>query len=87
MLFVERLFQPLCGWVKGYQPTTLRDAVGKTRDMQDVVPRSKFPTKPSFPQRNKEAKPIQKEYTEKSQPNHPSLKGTRSLNLLPTTCG
>lgn len=53
--------EPLRGWVKDYQPATLRDAVNRARDMQDVVHKRRFPPKPSFPQRSKEVKPYQKE--------------------------
>lgn len=61
MLFVEGPSEPLCGWVKDYQPATLHDAVNRARDMQDVICKSRFPPKPSFPQRSKEVKPYQKE--------------------------
>jgi len=33
MLFVEALAEPLRGWVKDYKPTTLQDAIGRTRDL------------------------------------------------------
>jgi hypothetical protein len=33
--------------------------------MQDDVPKNKFPPKPTFPQKNKEAKPFQKDWVEK----------------------
>jgi hypothetical protein len=49
MLFVEGLFEPLHGWVKAYNLATLHDVVSRARDMQDVVTKSRFPPKPSFP--------------------------------------
>jgi hypothetical protein len=62
MLFVEGLTEPLRGWVKAYKPTTLQDAVSRTRDMQDVVPKSRFPPKPTFPQKSKETKPFLRDW-------------------------
>jgi hypothetical protein len=47
--------------VKAYKPTTLQDAFGRTRDMKDVVPKSKFPPKPTSPQKNKEKNPFQRD--------------------------
>lgn len=37
MLFVEGLAKPLRGWVKSFEPTTLRAAINKTKDLQDVA--------------------------------------------------
>jgi hypothetical protein len=65
MLFVERLFEPFHGWVKAYNPTTLQYAVSRSRDMQDVVPKSRFPLKPTSPQKKKEVKPFQKDWVGK----------------------
>lgn len=42
MLFVKGFSEPLCGWIKGFEPTTLRVAINKTRDMQDVTSKNKF---------------------------------------------
>jgi hypothetical protein len=67
MLFIEGLSEPLCGWVKAYKPTTLQDAVSHTRDMQDVVPKRRFPLKPTFPQKIKETKPFQRDWDGKPQ--------------------
>jgi hypothetical protein len=58
MLFVKGLSEPLRGWVKDYNPTTLQDVVNRARDMQDNVPKSRFLPKPYFPQKNKETKPF-----------------------------
>jgi hypothetical protein len=55
MLFVEGLSKPLHGWVKAYNPATLQDAVNRARDMQDVVPKSRFPLKPTFPRRTRKS--------------------------------
>lgn len=49
MLFMLELFEPLHGWVKGYQVTTLWDAINRAIDMQDIVPERKLPLKPYFP--------------------------------------
>jgi len=49
MLFTEGLFEPLRVWVKAFKPETLYDAIIKTRDMEDVVMKSKSFTKPFIP--------------------------------------
>jgi hypothetical protein len=33
MLFFEILIEPLCGWVKDFNPNTLQDAIWRTRDL------------------------------------------------------
>lgn len=65
MLFVEGLSEPLRGWVKGFEPTTLCVAINKTKDKQDASSKNKFTLKPSFPQKSKEVKPFQKEWIRK----------------------
>jgi len=45
MLFTEALAEPLRGWVKAYRPATLQDAITRPRDMQDAMPKNKFPPK------------------------------------------
>jgi hypothetical protein len=49
MLFTEGLAEPLRGWVKAYKPTTLQDVVGRARDLQESVPKTKFTPRPDFP--------------------------------------
>jgi hypothetical protein len=65
MLFTKGLSEPLCGWVKAFKPETLQDAIIRTRDMEDVVPKTKTFSKPFIPQKNKDKKPFQKEGTGK----------------------
>ena len=48
LLFIEGLAEPLKGLVKYHKPTTLEDAMSLTRDLQDVLPRTRFPPKPNF---------------------------------------
>ena len=55
MLFTEALFEPLRGWVKAYKPITLQDAISRTRDLQDFVPKNKLPQKPAHLPENKES--------------------------------
>jgi hypothetical protein len=62
MLFVEALAEPLRGWVKAYKPTTLQDAIGRTRDLQEAVPKNRFPARPIIPLRDKDKKPFQREW-------------------------
>jgi hypothetical protein len=65
MLFTEGLSEPLRGWVKAFKPETLQDAIIRTRDMEDAVPKTKTFSKPFIPQKNKDKKPFQKEGTGK----------------------
>lgn len=57
MLFTEGLVEPLCGWVKAYKPVTFQDAIGCARDLQDVVPKNRFPSKPIFLPKGKNIHP------------------------------
>ena len=59
MLFTEALTEPLRGWVKAYKPPTLQDAISKAKDLQDSVPKNRFPLKTNFPVRDKDRKPFQ----------------------------
>lgn len=59
MLFVEGLAEPLHGWVKSFEPTTLHASINKTRDLQDATSKNKLTPK------GNEVKPFQKEWTEK----------------------
>ena len=54
MLFTEGLTEPLRGWVKAYRPNSLQDAVQRTRDLADSVPKTKPFTKPFVPHRDKD---------------------------------
>jgi hypothetical protein len=62
MLFTEGLTEPLRGWVKAYRPHTLQDAIRRTRDLADSVPKTKPFTKPFVPQRDKDQKNPQREW-------------------------
>ena len=61
MLFTKGLAEPLRGWVKAYKPVTFQDAIGHTRDLQDAVPKNKFPPMPIFPPKGKDTRPPQKD--------------------------
>ena len=61
MLFTEGLSEPLHGWVKAFKLESLQDAMIRTRDMKDAIPKNK----PFIPQKNKDKNPFQKERTEK----------------------
>jgi hypothetical protein len=65
MLFTKGLSEPLRGWVKAFKPETLQDAIIRTRDMEDAVPKTKTFSKPFIPRKNKDKKPFQKEGTGK----------------------
>ena len=45
MLFTEALSEPLRGWVKAYRPIALQDAISRTLDLQDFVPKEQAPAK------------------------------------------
>ena len=57
LLFTEALTEPLRGWVKSYRPTTLEDAISRTRALQDDVPKNRFPLRTNVPIKDKERKP------------------------------
>ena len=54
--FIEGLTEPLIGLVKSHNLATLKDAMNLTRDLQNVLPRTKYPPKPNFPSKLKEGK-------------------------------
>ena len=58
MLFTEALTEPLWGWVKSYRPTTLVDAIKRTRDLQDAVPKIRLPPKTNSPIEDEQRKPV-----------------------------
>jgi hypothetical protein len=62
MLFTEGLTEPLRGWVKAYRPHTLQDAILRTRDLADSVPKTKTFSKPFVPQKDQDRKPFQREW-------------------------
>jgi hypothetical protein len=49
MIFTEGLTKSLRGWVKTYKPHTLQDAILRTRDLADSVPKTKTFSKPFVP--------------------------------------
>ena len=49
LLFTEGLVEPLKGLVKAYRPTTMQEAVSINRDLQDAIPRTKYPPRPPLP--------------------------------------
>ena len=54
MLFTEGLVEPLRGWVRAYKPATLQDTIGRAKDLQDAVLKTRFPRKPTFPSKGKD---------------------------------
>jgi hypothetical protein len=52
MLFTEGLTEPLRGWVKAYWPHTLQDAILRTRDLAESVPKTKPFSKPFVPRKD-----------------------------------
>ena len=62
-LFTEVLEEPLKGLVKAHKPTNLNDTMSLTRDLQNVLPRTRFPPKPNF---KFERKPWKKDAPDKN---------------------
>ena len=62
MLFTEALSDPFRGWVKAHKKITLQDAINRTRDLQDSVPKNKPPQKFTNLLENKEKTIPQKEW-------------------------
>ena len=48
LFFTEGFFETLIGFFKSHNPTTLKDVMSLTRDLQNVLPRTRFPPKPNF---------------------------------------
>lgn len=49
MLFIDGLSKLLHGWVKAFKPSSIHGVIIRTRDMEDVVTKSKVPSKPFLP--------------------------------------
>ena len=47
LFFTEGLAEHLKILVKSHKPNTLKDAMNLTRDLQNVLPRTRFPPKPN----------------------------------------
>lgn len=47
VLFIEGLSEPLRGWIKAFDPSTLQEAMRKARSMELAAPQSKFSSKAS----------------------------------------
>ena len=61
LLFTEGLAEPLKGLVKAYRPITLQEAVSRTRDLQDAIPRTKYPPRTPLPHKFQNQKtPVRK---------------------------
>ena len=56
LLFTEGFTEPFIGLVKSHKPSTLKDAMNLTKDLQNVLPRTKYPPKTNLPSKFKEGK-------------------------------
>ena len=82
LLFTEGLIEPLRGLVKSHKPTTLKEAMNLTRDLQNVFPTTKYPPDPNFPSNFKEGKnPWKKESSTKENKGGPSKEDLRRKKL------
>jgi hypothetical protein len=50
----------LCGWVKDFKPTTLHDAICKTRDLEGATSRNKFTPRPPLAPRGRDQRVVDK---------------------------
>jgi hypothetical protein len=80
MLFTKGLVKPLGGWVKAFRPTTLQDAIMRTHDMEDAVPKN-APMKPFIPQKGKEMNPFHKSRIGKDRMDEDTQRELRRKNL------
>ena len=62
LLFTQGLVETLRGLVKSYRPTTLQEVVSRTRDLQDEIPRTKYPLRPSMPLKFKNKRPMVRKF-------------------------
>ena len=60
LLFIEGLAEPLKGLVKAYRPSTLQEALNRTRDLQDDIPRTRFHLRMNAPSQFKNQIPPMK---------------------------
>ena len=52
--------------MKAYKPFTLQDAISRTQDLQDSVPKNRFQVKTNFPMKDKDKKPFLQECPKKN---------------------
>eukprot|EP00253_Pinus_taeda_P032946 PITA_32946 len=57
-MYADRLVEPLWGLVRSTRPATLQDAISKTRDLQDVFPRTwtPYPQRQAFQSKGKDVR-------------------------------
>jgi hypothetical protein len=65
VIFIEGLSKPLRGWVKAFKPFSLQDSIISTCNMEDAIPKNFFSSKTFLPQKNKDNKSFQKEWSGK----------------------
>ena len=56
LIFIEVLTEPFRGLMKSHKPATLKDSMNLTRDLQNILPRTKYTPKPNFPSKFNEGK-------------------------------
>jgi hypothetical protein len=56
MLFTEGLMEPLKGWVKAFKPTSLQEAIWKTRDLGPAA-KPKFIPRPPLNNGGRDQRP------------------------------
>ena len=60
LFFTEGIKKPFRGVVKSHKLATFKDSMNLIRDLQNVLPRTKYPPKPNFPSKLKEGKKLWK---------------------------
>ena len=85
MLCTKASTEPLRGWVKAYKPPTLQDAISRARDLQDSVPKNRFPLKTNFSVRDKDKKPFQQDFSKNTWLDDDTRKDLRRKKLCFTS--
>ena len=81
-LFTEGLDEPLKVFVKYHNPSTLKYAMNLTRDLQNVLSKTRSPPKPNFPSKLKYVKkPWKKDSFGKDKKHGPSKEDFNRNNL------
>ena len=86
LLYTEVLVEPLKEMVKSHNPTTLKDAINLTRDLQNVFPKTRYSPKPDFPSKLKEGRKPWKNDSFLKDKNEGPRKEELKINKLCFTC-
>ena len=87
-MFIDGLEEPLHGLANSTKPITLHDAIERTRDLQDALPRAKatFPRKSTHSSKGKEGKAAPPKESSLKKPLYIDLQRELRKNKLCFTC-